>query len=126
MQVSGRAWDSSACSLASGWWNAAPRLADVLGTRLAYLRTKREKMGHLLELDDLSKRRCGDLVLAAARGIYGLSRARVLLGASRPIRAGAPDLDPPPRRAALGCSSPSRPPVRLPLLRQQTSSGRPL
>ena len=26
-----------------------PCLADVLDTRLAYLRTKREKMGHLLE-----------------------------------------------------------------------------
>jgi GTP cyclohydrolase II len=30
-----------------------PCLADVLDTRLAYLRTKREKMGHLLEFEDL-------------------------------------------------------------------------
>jgi GTP cyclohydrolase II len=30
-----------------------PCLADVLDTRLAYLRTKREKMGHLLEFGDL-------------------------------------------------------------------------
>ena len=30
-----------------------PCLADVLDTRLDYLRTKREKMGHLLEFDDL-------------------------------------------------------------------------
>jgi GTP cyclohydrolase II len=30
-----------------------PCLADVVDTRLAYLRTKRERMGHLLEFDDL-------------------------------------------------------------------------
>ena len=30
-----------------------PCLADVLDTREAYLRTKKEKMGHLLEFDDL-------------------------------------------------------------------------
>ena len=29
-----------------------PCLADVLDTRIAYLRTKREKMGHLLEFED--------------------------------------------------------------------------
>ncbi len=30
-----------------------PCLADVVDTREAYLRTKREKMGHLLEFDDV-------------------------------------------------------------------------
>ena len=29
-----------------------PCLADVLDTRIDYLRTKREKMGHLLEFED--------------------------------------------------------------------------